>query len=135
MKEAPKSVKTVGRLFLIVTVFAALVVPTFEAGYFSAAGVTVTGRIPVPVKLTDCGLLLALSAMVSVADLAPTAPGAKTMLTVQDAFTFSVVPHVVADCVKSLGLAPTTVHEMPATTTPVLLFSVTFLAALVLPRA
>jgi hypothetical protein len=53
VKEVPESVKKVGRLFLIVTVFAALVTPTFVAGNFSAVGVKVTGRIPVPVKLTD----------------------------------------------------------------------------------
>jgi hypothetical protein len=53
VKEVPESVKTVGRLFLIVTIFAALATPTLVAGNFSAAGVKVTGRIPVPVKLTD----------------------------------------------------------------------------------
>ena len=94
MKEVPESVKTFGRLFLIVTVFAALVTPTFVAGNFSADGVNVTGKIPFPVRLTDCGLLLALSVTLSVADLAPTAPGAKAMLIVQVAFTASVAPQV-----------------------------------------
>ncbi len=131
----PEMARVPGRLFLIVTILTALVVPTVVTGNFKLEGLTVTGRIPVPVKLTDCGLLLALSVIASVADLAPTASGAKTMLMVQEAFTFSVCPQVAADCWKSLGLVPTTVHEMPVTTTPVLFVSVTFFAVLVLPRA
>ena len=129
----PEMARVPGSLFLIVTILAALVFPTLVAGKFKLEGVTVTGRIPVPVKLTDCGLLLALSVMASVADLAPTAPGVKTTLTVQVRPAPRVPPHVVPDLAKSLAFAP--VKEAPESVKAVgsLFLIVTVFAALVVP--
>jgi len=86
----------------------------------------------VPDRATVCGLFTALSAIVNVADLVPDAAGVNVILIVQDAFSFSVVPQVVADSVKSAEFVPLIIMEDIVTTAPVLLVRVTFLAALVL---
>jgi len=80
----PDIVRAVGRLFLIVTIFAVLVVPTVWAAKVRLDGVTDTGAIPVPVKLTDCGLLFAPSVIVSAAVFAPGVTGANVTLILQD---------------------------------------------------
>jgi hypothetical protein len=54
-----------------------------------------TGKaVPLPVRVTVCGLLLALSVMVSVPGREPVAVGVKVTLTVQVAPAASDVPHV-----------------------------------------
>ena len=88
---------------------------------------------PVPVKLTVCGLLLALSEITSALDLAPVADGVKVTLTVQEVFDASVAPQVVPDWTKSAEFVPLIAVEDIVTTAPVLLMRVTILAALVLP--
>ena len=54
-------------LLVTVTVCAALVVPTVSVPKLRVEGVSATGFWPVPAKLTVCGLLLALSVIVTVA--------------------------------------------------------------------
>lgn len=61
---------------------------------------------PIPVRATDCGLLLSLSVKSRVAVSVPVVAGAKAMLTVQLAEAASVDPQVVETCVKSLGFVP-----------------------------
>ncbi len=80
----PEIVRVVLRLFLTVIFFAVLVVPTVWAAKVKLDGVTDTGGVPVPVKLTDCGLLLALSVIVSAAVFAPGVTGANVTLILQD---------------------------------------------------
>jgi hypothetical protein len=113
---------------------AELVVPTLVVRNFKVEGVTETGKIPVPAKLTDCGLLLELSVMVKAADLTPVCCGAKATLTVQEAFTLRTPPQVEATTLKSVELVPVSTQELRVTARPVLLVMVTFLAELVLPR-
>jgi hypothetical protein len=119
-------------LFVRVTVFGALVVPSAWFPNAKVAADSVTCRTPVPDRATVCGLLTALSVRVRVADLAPKAAGVKAMLIVQDFFNPSVVPQVVADSEKSPEFVPLIAVEDIVTTAPVLLVSVTFWAALVL---
>jgi hypothetical protein len=85
VKVLPDIDRAVGRLFLIVNVFAALVGPTVWAVNVRLDGVTDTGTIPVPVKLTDCGLLFAPSVIVSDAVFAPAVSGANIMLILHEA--------------------------------------------------
>ena len=120
---------------MIVTSLAELVVPTLVVGNFKLEGVIETGRIPVPARLTDCGLLLELSVRVKAADLTPVCCGAKATLTVQEAFALRTPPQVEATTLKSAELVPVSAQELRVTASPVLLVMVTFLAELVLPRA
>jgi len=64
-----------------------------------------SGAVPVPVRLTVCGLFVALSEKVNVAVRLPPVAGANVTLTVQLAFTPSELPHVVVSA-KSPGLVP-----------------------------
>ena len=98
------------------------------------AGVTVTAvacNVAVPLNVTTCGLLFALSVIVSVPVRIPAAVGANATLTVHVAFPTSVAPQPLLATVKS-----------PAATTPEivkvvarLFFTVTVCAALVVPTA
>jgi hypothetical protein len=67
--------------------------------------------VPVPLKLTVCGLLLALSAILTEAVRAPDAAGVKTTVNVQFALAATLVVQVfVADGVeKSPEFVPVTV--------------------------
>jgi hypothetical protein len=71
--------------FVTVTVDTALVLPTAVLGRFRVLVETVTGTMPVPVKLAVWGLLAALSVMVSVPVSAPSAVGENAMDILQDA--------------------------------------------------
>ena len=72
------------RLFVTVTVFAALVEPTVSLPKLRLVGETVTGAVPVPESVTVCGLPLALSPMLSdAAGAAPVVTGLKVSMTVQ----------------------------------------------------
>lgn len=90
-------VNVVLRLFLTVTFFGGLVVPTFCAAKVNFDGVTDTGRTPAPVKLTDCGLLFALSVIVNEAVFAPVVRGANVTLILQDVWPPTLEPHVLED--------------------------------------
>ena len=86
-------VSVVASTFLIVTFLLALVAPTF-AVKVSDDGLRVTGKVPVPLSVTLCGLLVASSTIVKVAALAPDAAGAKARLMVQEDWNARLAPHV-----------------------------------------
>ena len=67
----------------------------------------VAPTVPVPVRLTVCGLPAALSKMLTDAVRVPAAVGAKVMLIVQLPPTATELPQVVVSG-KSPGLAPVT---------------------------
>ena len=72
--------------------------PMAVDGKVRLLGDTVTEMVgadaPVPVRVTDWGELAALSANLTVADIAPAAAGLKRTVTVQEAFTASDVPQL-----------------------------------------
>jgi|SRR5438876_150234 len=71
-------------VFVRVTVFGALVVPTFTFPKLRLVGERLTaGAVPVPVRLTVCGLPLALSVTVKLAAHVPEAVGVNVTLKVQ----------------------------------------------------
>jgi hypothetical protein len=87
-----ETVKEVVRWFVSVTVRAAGVVPTVALPNLRLAGETVTGTEPVPVRLTVCGLLVALSATVRVPGSDPRMVGVNAMRIVQVAPAANVPP-------------------------------------------
>lgn len=66
---------------------------------------TVVAAAPVPLNATVCGELAALSAKLIAAASVPAAAGLKVTVTVQDALTANVVPHVLA-CENEEAFAP-----------------------------
>jgi hypothetical protein len=65
------------------------------------------GAVPVPIKLTVCGLFVAVSETVNVAVRLPGAVGLNFTLIVQVPFNATEPPHVLVS-VKSAGSAPVT---------------------------
>jgi hypothetical protein len=96
--------------FESVTAWAGLVVPTPWVLNVRLLGTSVTagpvGLVAVPLKLTDCGLPGALSAMLTEAVSAPVAVGLKVTLMVQLALAATLLPQVFAEIRKSPGFAP-----------------------------
>ena len=135
VNELPDIVRVVERLFLMVTIFAALVVPTVWAANVKLDGVTDTGAIPVPVKLTDCGLLFAPSVIVRAAVFAPAVTGANVTLILQDEWPPTLVPHPLEETANSLAFIPVVATLDMDNDALVLFVSVTVLDALVLPSA
>jgi hypothetical protein len=92
--------------------------------------------VPVPLRLTVCGLLAALSLMESVAVRLPAAEGLKVTLTAQVPLGITVAPEQVsAPLAKSLAFVPPIVTvEMVRLPVPVLV-TVSALAALVVPTS
>jgi hypothetical protein len=83
-----------------VTVTAALVVPTVTVPRFSALADSVTGELevlPVPLRLTVCGLFPALSVKVNVPVAAPVAVGVNVTPTLQLAPAATLVPQVLLE--------------------------------------
>lgn len=79
------------------------------------------GPLPVPVRLMLCGLLLALSVRVMVAERVPVTAGVKVTPTEQLPPTATGVPQVLV-CAKSPGLVPPSTNAlMLSVTLPVLL--------------
>jgi hypothetical protein len=64
------------------------------------------GPVPVPVRLTDWGLFVALSVKVNVAARLPAVVGVNVTPTVQVPFTATELPHVLLGIPKSPGLVP-----------------------------
>jgi hypothetical protein len=120
--------------FLRVTVFAALVVPTFTEPKLRLVGVS-SAVVPVPLSGTCCGLPLALSVTVKFALRAPVADGLNVRLTVQLAAAARELPQVVAVSGKSAASAPVTAILLMVSAVVPTLVSVTFLTALVKPTA
>lgn len=82
-------------LFVSLTSLAGLVVFTVWLPKLKLLGAKVTaGVAPVPVKVTVCGLLLALSVMTTVPERVPVAVGVNTTLMVQFAPAATEVPQV-----------------------------------------
>jgi len=92
---------------------------------------SVTGAVPVPVKLTVCGLLIAVSAKLSVPVDATSAVGENVTPTVQLAPAARLALQVL------LAMANGAVAPMPVNVSAVLsrLVTVTVVAALVFPAA
>jgi len=117
------------------TVFCALVVPTFCVPNESDAGEKLAaGAVPVPVRLTACGLPLALSAIVRVPLRAPLALGANVTLIAQLAPAPSDVPQLLV-CAKSPAFVPLITMLPIESAAPPVFESVTPLAALVVPTS
>lgn len=94
---------------------------------------SVTGAVPVPVRVTVCGLLIALSAMLRVPVAAPNATGVKVTPTRQFAPAAMLIPQVLLAMAKGLPVD----MEMPVSVSAVLslLVTVTVFTALVLATA
>ena len=90
-KLIPDSV--VLRLFVIVTIFAAVVLPTASLPKASVVGESVTWATPVPVRLTDCGEFEAWSVIMIDPVRVPMAVGVNVTLIVQLAAAPSGLPH------------------------------------------
>lgn len=98
----------------MVTFCVALVVPVFCVAKVRAVGLTVIvvgTSCPIPLKLTDCGEPLALSAMVREAVRVPAADGLKVTLIEQVALTASDGPQVLAS-IKSAAFVPASPMEL-----------------------
>jgi hypothetical protein len=125
-----ETLKAVGRLFVNVTVFAVLEVPTASFPNDNDAGVAVAWSTPFPASAVVCGLLFAPSVTVKVPVREPVAPGVKVTFTVQLAPAFSDVPQLFV-CPKS----PVTAIGDKLRLVGKLFLSVTALAVLVMPTA
>jgi hypothetical protein len=92
-------------VLLSVTVCEGLLVPTASDGKVGGADKLTVGAVPVPLKLTACGLLLALSVNERLPDAAPAAVGVNVTATVQDpdAATGLEVEHVVPEAAIAKG--------------------------------
>lgn len=134
VKPIPLIVIDLVSRFLNVITFGALVVPTVVFGNLNAVGVRVIAAVPVPVKLTDCGLLVALSVNVKAALLAPVAVGAKATPILQAELAAILDPQVFDVITKSPGFVPVTATVETVMDTPLLLVTVTTLLALVTVR-
>lgn len=110
-----------------------LVEPTAVVLKLKDVADSVNGALPVPLRVTVCGLLMALSAKVSVPVAAPNAAGEKVTPTVQVAPAAIPVPQVLLE----MANGPPTGTEMLVNASTVLMWlvTVTFFAALVLPSA
>ena len=82
-------------LFVSLTPFAALFTPTVTLPKFPLVGENATvGVVPVPDRVTLCGLLEALSVTTTVPAFVPVAVGVKVTEIVQFAPAATEVPHV-----------------------------------------
>lgn len=113
----------------MVAVCAALVLPTEMLPKANVAGESATGATAVPVRLTICGELDAVSAIVMAPEMLPVVVGENVELTMQLAPAASDVPQLLV-WVKS----PLDVMEMVVDAPPVF-FTVTGLLALLVPTA
>jgi hypothetical protein len=114
---------------VIATVSAAVVLPTVSVPNDSLAGLIVSGRSPVPFKLTTCGESGALSLIANEPVRAPETDGLKVTFTWQDAPAFSEDPQVWLKTAK----LPVAVIELMLTALELVFFNVTVFDALVVP--
>jgi len=129
----PLFVTAVVPLLVTVTVWLALVAPTATVPKFRVPGATVTGELPVPVRLTFWGLFEAPSVNVNVPVAAPVAVGVKVTPTVQLAPAAILVPQVLLAIAKPAVVAGLVPAKLKATLWRFV--SVTVPAALVAPTA
>ena len=133
LNAMPLMVNAVLPVLFKVTVCPALVEPTFWLVKVKLEAVNAAvGALPVPVKLTNCGLVLALSLIVIVADLAPDAVGEKVTVILQLLPADTGLPHVLL-WAKSPALVPVTTTELTVSVAFPVLFTVTPCEALVVP--
>jgi hypothetical protein len=116
------------RLLVSVTEIGLLVVPTVRLAKVTVAGDRVTGKIPVPEVEIICGLLVALSVIVTVPLTAPVAAGVKLTEMVH----FFPAPTELPQVLVSAKFALATMLEIVNVAVPVFV-RVTFLTALVDP--
>ena len=124
-------------VLLRVRVCAALVVPTDRLPKLRLVAerlATGAAAVPVPERLTACGLPLALSVMLTEALRVPEAEGVKVTLIVQLAPVVSELPHVLV-CAKSPALVPVTAMVVMLKVALPVLLRVTVRAALVVLTA
>jgi len=107
-------------LFVIVTDCELLEVPTVVAGKEMLVAESVTGATPVPLSAIDCGDVLALSVMVTVAFNAPAAVGAKCPWMVQFAPTARLVPQELAKTNEEAFVPVTAMLPIDRAAVPVL---------------
>jgi hypothetical protein len=125
-----------------VTLIAALDVPCNVLGKFTVLDESVTagpvtgGPMPVPVRVTTCGLPGALSMKLTVACRAPAAAGVKVTAMEQDAFAAIAAPmQLLEGKAKSPGLLPPTrMVEIFSGAVPELV-TITLIGELVVPSA
>jgi hypothetical protein len=98
-----------------VTVMAALVVLRYRLGRVRLEGVNVrVAAVPVPERLTDWGLPLAVSVIVRVPESAPIAVGVKVTSMVQVALAATVLPQLLVSAKSPLVAIDKTVNaELP----------------------
>jgi len=87
--------------FVSVTAWLVLVLPTTTFPKLKLLVESVTGAVPVPLKLIDCGLFRASSVNVRAPERAPIATGENTTLTVHDVPAAMLAPHVLLVIAKS----------------------------------
>jgi hypothetical protein len=133
LAPTPEMVSDTPRLLVSVTDLVELVEPTAVVLKLRELADSVTGAVPVPVRLTICGLLIALSAKLRVPVAPPSAVGVKVTPTVQVAPAAILVPHVLLAMAKGLPVE----MEIPVSVSAVLslLVIVTVFAMLVPPTA
>jgi len=95
----------------------------------------VVDGIPVPDRVIDCGLLLAVSLIVTVALRIPVVVGLKRIVRVQLADAARVEPQVLAEIRKSVGFAPPITALVIVIDALPLFVSVAVLEPLVFPTA
>jgi len=126
--------KTVLPVLLSVTGCTALVVPMDWLPKARLVAVRLTaGPVPVPVRLTVCGLPLALSVMLTEAVRVPGAEGVNLTLIVQLPPAATELPHVLV-CAKSLAFVPVTARLVMLKLAFPVLLRVMGCTALVVPR-
>ena len=134
VKVMPLKARAVERLFVSVTVLAALVVPTVSAANVNVAGLTVDCDSPVPDSGTACGLPCASSVSSRLALRVPVADGVKVTLMVH-VLPGANEPVQVLVWAKSPRSAPVMVMLEKVSWPVPLFFTVTFFTALVVARA
>ena len=125
-------------LLVSVTDFGPPLPPTATKVQFNAVGDTVADEVPpdpVPVRLTDCGLLVALSVNCNAAVRVPGAVGLKTTVAEQAPPATRLEPQVVPLSTKSAALVPLTATLLIVTAVLRVLVTVTDCAALLDPTA
>ena len=114
-----------------VTVLAVLVLPTATVLKLKLLVESVTGALPVPVRLTVCGLVIAVSVNVRTPAAEPRAVGVNVTPTVQLAPAATLAPHVLL----ATANGPLAVILVKLSATFRRFVTVTVLAELVLPTA
>lgn len=117
-------------MFVIVTVFAALVTPTASLPKAKTGAENVTGARPVPERGTVCGEFVAVSVIVIAPEMAPVTVGLNVSFMVQVPPLLSVPVHVFVAAAKS----PLDAIDMVVDSVPVF-FTVIAFCALVDPTA